>query len=67
MSHHRLMGARIRDISGMPCAGPEAYRLSRRLQPDRPEYLDRDDAYDLLRTVVSPGAAGPPAARVRSR
>lgn len=41
-----------RDISSMPRGGPNASWLDRRLQTDRPEYLDRDDVDDLKRKVM---------------
>jgi hypothetical protein len=37
------------DIVSMPRGGPDASWLDRRLQTDRPEYLDRDDVDDLKR------------------
>ncbi|KUH99977.1 methyltransferase type 11 [Mycolicibacterium acapulense] len=40
------------DIASMPRGGPDASRLSRRLQTDRLEYLDRNDVEDLKRRVV---------------
>ena len=40
------------DIVSMPRGGPDASWLSRRLQTDRLEYLDRDDVDDLKRKVV---------------
>jgi SAM-dependent methyltransferase len=45
-----VMGA---DIVSMPRGGPDASWLSRRLQTNRLEYLDRDDVDDLKRKVVS--------------
>jgi SAM-dependent methyltransferase len=48
-----FMGARIRDIGGMPRGGPDASWLSRRLQTNRLEYLDRDDVDDLKLKVVN--------------
>ncbi|MUL83971.1 MULTISPECIES: class I SAM-dependent methyltransferase [unclassified Mycolicibacterium] len=46
------MDARTHDIVGMPRGGPDASWLSRRLQTDRLEYLDRDDVDDLKQKVV---------------
>jgi len=40
------------DIDSMPRGGPDASWLDRRLQTNRLEYLDRDDADDLKRKVV---------------
>lgn len=41
-----------RDIASMPRGGPDASWLDRRLQTDRLEYLDRDDADELKRKVM---------------
>lgn len=41
------------DIVGMPRAGPDASWLSRRLQTNRLEYLDRDDVDELKHKVVT--------------
>ncbi|MEZ0364237.1 class I SAM-dependent methyltransferase [Mycobacterium sp. pUA109] len=46
------MAGEIFDIDRMPRGGPDASWLDRRLQTDRPEYLDRDDVDDLKRRVV---------------
>lgn len=46
------MDEATRDIVSMPRGGPDASRLSRRLQTDRLEYLDRDDVDELKRRVV---------------
>lgn len=46
------MGKDEYDISGMPRGGPDASWLSRRLQTDRLEYLDRDDVDDKKKRVV---------------
>ena len=46
------MDARTRDIVGMPRGGPDASWLSRQLQTDRLEYIDRDDVDDLKRKVI---------------
>lgn len=46
------MGASTQDIVGMPRGGPDASWLSRRLQTDRLEYLDRDDVDNLKHKVV---------------
>ena len=40
------------DIVSMPRGGPDASWLSRRLQTDRLEYLDRDDVDDLKHKVI---------------
>lgn len=40
------------DIELMPRGGPDASCLDRRLETDRPEYLDRDDVDGLKRQVV---------------
>lgn len=51
--HHNLERTeKIESIDSMPRGGPNASWLSRRLQTDRPEYLDRDDVDDLKRSVV---------------
>lgn len=46
------MDSRTRDIVSMPRGGPDASWLDRRLQTNRPEYLDRDDVDDLKRKVI---------------
>ncbi|MDH6196195.1 ubiquinone/menaquinone biosynthesis C-methylase UbiE [Mycobacterium frederiksbergense] len=46
------MDAKSLDVVGMPRGGPNASWLSRRLQTDRLEYLDRDDVDELKRKVV---------------
>jgi SAM-dependent methyltransferase len=46
------MDVRTRDIVGMPRGGPDASWLSRQLQTDRLEYIDRDDVDDLKRKVI---------------
>jgi len=50
------------DIDRMPCVGPDASWLDRRLQTDRLEYLDHDDVDDRVKRVneasadeISPG------------
>ncbi|MCV7234730.1 class I SAM-dependent methyltransferase [Mycobacterium branderi] len=40
------------DIASMPRGGPNASCLDRRLETQRPEYLDRDDVDDRKRAVV---------------
>lgn len=50
MTHH--LATEIFDIDSMPRGGPDASWLDRRLQTDRPEYLDRDDVDHLKRRVV---------------
>lgn len=40
------------DIATMPRAGFDASRLDRRLQTDRPEYLDRDDVNERVKRQV---------------
>ncbi|MEV3905044.1 class I SAM-dependent methyltransferase [Mycobacterium sp. NPDC050551] len=40
------------DIDNMPRGGPDASWLDRRMQTDRLEYLDRDDADDRKRRVI---------------
>jgi SAM-dependent methyltransferase len=40
------------DIASMPRGGPDASWLVRRLQTNRPEYLDRNDVDDLKRRVI---------------
>ena len=39
------------DIDRMPCVGPDASWLDRRLQTDRLEYLDHDDVDDRVKRV----------------
>src|SRR5579875_665306 len=46
------MGTRTFDIATMPRGGPNASCLDRRLETQRPEYLDRDDVDDRKRAVV---------------
>jgi ubiquinone/menaquinone biosynthesis C-methylase UbiE len=46
------VAAEIFPIDRMPRGGPDASWLDRRLQTDRLEYLDRDDADDRKRRVV---------------
>ncbi|MEZ0363684.1 class I SAM-dependent methyltransferase [Mycobacterium sp. pUA109] len=46
------MPGETRDIARMPRGGFNASCLDRRLQTDRPEYLDRDDVDHLKRQVV---------------
>ena len=46
------MAAELFEFDGMPRGGPDASWLDRRLQTDRLEYLDRDDADELKRRVV---------------
>ncbi|MFF0458570.1 class I SAM-dependent methyltransferase [Nocardia africana] len=46
------MTTEIFDIDSMPRGGPTASWLDRRLQTDRLEYLDRDDADDRKRKIV---------------
>ncbi len=52
MIHDGRVNGRTRDIIGMPRGGLDASWLDRRLQTDRLEYLDRDDANDLKRKVM---------------
>ena len=40
------------DIETMPRGGFDASWLDRRLQTDRPEYLDRDDVDDRIKRQV---------------
>jgi SAM-dependent methyltransferase len=40
------------DIDRMPRGGPDASWLDRRLQTDRPEYLDRDDVDDRVKQSI---------------
>ena len=47
------MGGGIESIESMPRGGPNASWLSRRLQTNRLEYLDRDDVDHLKRRVVA--------------
>ena len=42
----------LADIAGMPRGGPDACWLDRLLQTDRPEYLDRDDVDDAVKSGV---------------
>ena len=46
------MTSDLLDIDSMPRGGPDASWLDRRMQTDRLEYLDRDDAEDLKRRVI---------------
>lgn len=40
------------DIENMPRGGPDASWLDRRLETDRPEYIDRDDVDDKKRAAI---------------
>jgi len=42
----------VLDIENMPRGGPDASWLDRKLQTDRPEYLDRDDVEGKKRAVI---------------
>ena len=46
------MAQQLADIADMPRGGPDASWLDRLLQTDRPEYLDRDDVDDTIKTGV---------------
>jgi ubiquinone/menaquinone biosynthesis C-methylase UbiE len=46
------MAKQITDIAHMPRGGPDASWLDRRLQTDRPEYLDRDDVDEKVKSGI---------------